>query len=200
MNSARDESSVRVPRYKSVRRVSLSTCVGRAGAAELYEVATVPTILVVDTFGIVKLRKSGALVGARGVEELLGLLAKARDSAGDEKAIRQKVRTRPDVVTRLEAANWFLAHGFANEAMPILDAVSVDKTATNTQRVAAVRTAAERRRTHAWKAQLVAEKSAIIMASPADALDDDVCLPSARGRKQIRDRAHVDRRCWRHCQ
>jgi thiol-disulfide isomerase/thioredoxin len=157
--------------------------VGSPAAARL-KVTGYPTFVVLDGKGIEAFRDTGA----PGVAEFVALLDRAKREVLDEAVIRSWVKDKPyDVAAQMTAAHWFATHKKTTDAIALYERLSLHKLATTDQRAAAARALVRLRRLEQWKAQLVAEKAALIRAAPGSTSDDDLTLVSVGASGPDRD-------------
>jgi len=142
-------------------------------AAQKLKVTVYPTFVVLDAAGVEIAREQGLLPP----KQFIALIDRARREAISESDIRASLKQKPDdVANLLTAAQWFALHSHNDEAIAMLDRLSVHKQATTAQRAQATAALLRLRRMQQWKAQLAAEKVAFVRASLAAASEDDILI------------------------
>lgn len=148
---------------------------GRAAAK--YRITSYPTFLIVDKQGVEVFRKSGAPLGESGIKMFVGWLFDARTSTADEDDIRAGMKATPnDPTVHLQAGHWFAARKKNDDAIAAYEKVSLNKQATEPQRLEATAAMVALRRRDQWMAHLRAEKIALVRALPAAARDEDLII------------------------
>jgi thioredoxin-related protein len=142
-------------------------------AARKLSITGYPTFVVLDASGVEVARDEGYLPA----KQFIALLDRARHEALGENDIRLAIKQKPnDVPSLLVAAQWFALHKKNDEAIVMFEKVSTSKLATAEQRAQATAMLIRLRRMKQWKAQLAAEKAALVRASLHAAAEDDVLI------------------------